>query len=276
VDFAVVDRGYFETLRVPWLQGRVFADDATGVPEVVMNLALARQLWPEGRALDQPVVVGGTRYRVAGIVKDGKVLTLGEEATPFVYLPFRGQGTSSMNVLVRGSAPHGAGSPVLLARLQREIAGLDPTLPAHNLKTLREHLEIALVPVGAGAWLLGSFGGMALLLVCVGLYGLLAHTVAQRTHEIGVRRALGAKGRDVVRIVVRQVMFPIAAGVVGGLGLGLVLSPALRSLLYGIGPDDPLAHLGAVSALLATAAVACGIPAARAARIEPMAALREE
>ncbi|HEY6547676.1 MAG TPA: FtsX-like permease family protein, partial [Vicinamibacteria bacterium] len=106
--------------------------------------------------------------------------------------------------------------------------------------------------------------------------GLLAHSVAQRTHEIGVRRALGAKGRDVIRIVVRHVMFPMAVGLVGGLGLGLVLSPALRSLLYGIGPDDPLAHLGAVSALLATAAVACGIPAARAARIEPMAALRDE
>lgn len=277
VDFAVVDRGYFETLRVPLLQGRVFAADDTRGPEVVINETLARLLWPEGRALEQPVVVGGTRYRVAGIVNDGKYLTLGEEETPFVYLPFWGQGTSVMTLLVRGSAAPGQGSSaLLLSRLRREIAGLDPTLPVYNLKTLQEHLAIALVPAGGGAWLLGSFGGMALLLVCVGLHGLLAHAVAQRTHEIGIRRALGAQDRDVVGLVMGQAMLPVLAGVVAGLGLGLVVSPALRSLLYGIGPDDPLSHLGAASALLVTAAVACGIPASRAAQIEPMAALRQE
>jgi putative ABC transport system permease protein len=164
----------------------------------------------------------------------------------------------------------------ILARLQQEIARLDPELPAHNLKTLREHLAIALVPVIVGASVLGLFGGLALLLACVGLYGLLASAVAHRTHEIGIRRALGARDRDVFGLVVRQSMAPVLAGLGGGLGLGLLASPVMRTLLHGIGPDDPVAYGGAVLVLLFTAAVACGLPASRATRVEPMKLLREE
>jgi predicted permease len=278
VDFAVVDRGYFETMRIPLREGRVFAEnDHAGPPEVVINETLARQLWPGRGALDRSLMAGGSAYRVVGLVKDGKYLTLGEEPTPFVFLPFRGEGSSAMTVLVR-VAPRASPDDLasILARLRQEIARLDPELPAHNLKTLREHLAIALVPVRVGASVLGLFGGLALLLACVGLYGLLASAVAHRTHEIGIRRALGARDRDVFGLVVRQAMAPVLAGLGGGLGLGLVVSPLMGSLLYGIGPADPVAHAGAVLVLLLTAAVACGLPASRATRVEPMSALREE
>jgi putative ABC transport system permease protein len=278
VDFAVVDRSYFETMRIPLRQGRVFSENEDADPaEVVINETLARQLWPGGGILDRPLMVGGSAYRVVGLVKDGKYLTLGEEPTPFVYLPFRGEGPSAMTVVVRVAARASRdGLAPIVARLQQEIARLDPELPAHNLKTLREHLAIALVPVIVGASVLGLFGGLALLLACVGLYGLLASAVAHRTHEIGIRRALGARDRDVFGLVVRQSMAPVLAGLGGGLGLGLLASPVMRTLLHGIGPDDPVAYGGAVLVLLFTAAVACGLPASRATRVEPMKLLREE
>lgn len=274
VDFAVVDRGYFEALRIPLRDGQLFGSGAaSSASEVVVNETLARRLWAGGSALGRPLLVGGGSYRVVGVVKDGRYLTLGEDPTPFVYLPFRGRGVSGMTVLVRSSAA--AAQAGLLSRLRREIAALDPMLPVYNVKTMREHLTIAMVPAGVGAALLGLFGGLALLLAAVGLYGLLAHAVAQRTHEIGIRRALGAQDGDVARLVMRQALAPVVAGLGGGLGLGQLVSPVLRSLLHGIGPTDPVAHASAVVTLLVTAAVACGLPAYRASRIEPMTALRE-
>lgn len=274
VDFAVVDRGYFEALRIPLRDGRLFGPgDTSSASEVVVNETLARRLWVGESGLGRPLLVGGGLHRVVGVAKDGRYLTLGEEPTPFVYLPFRGQGVSGMTVLVRPSA---AAAPAgLLSRLRQEIAALDPMLPVYNVKTMQEHLTIAMVPAGVGAALLGLFGGLALLLAAVGLYGLLAHAVTQRTHEIGIRRALGAQDRDVGRLVVRQALAPVVAGLGAGLGLGLLVLPVLRSLLYGIGPTDPEAQALAVITLLITAAVACGLPAYRAVRIEPMAALRE-
>ncbi len=278
VDFAVVDRGYFETMRISLRGGRVFSDgDEAGALEVVVNETLARQLWPSRGALPKPLMVGGALHSVVGIVKDGKYMTLGEESTPFLYLPFRRQSAGGMTVLVRTSTKLAAGAPeAILPRMRHEISTLDPQLPVHNVKTMREHLTIGMVPAGVSAGVLGLFGGLALLLAAVGLYGLLAHSIVQRTHEIGIRRALGAEDEDVIRLVVRQAMAPVVAGLCAGLGLGFLVSPVLGSLLYGIRPADPVAHAAAVVALLLTAVVACGLPAYRAARIEPMAALREE
>ena len=277
-DFAVVDRGYFETMRIPLRHGRFFAEgEEAGALEAVVNETLARRLGWDGGAAERPLRVGEATYRVVGIVKDGKYLTLGEDKVPFVYLPFRGQETDAMSVLVRRSTtPAGPSSEALLVQLRQAIGALDPGLPVHNLKTMREHLEIAMVPAGVGAGALGLFGAFALLLASVGLYGLIAHAVGQRTHEIGVRRALGAQDRDVIHLVVREAMTPVIVGLASGLGLGLLAAPVLRNVLYGVAPTDPVAHASAVLALVLTALLASSLPAYRATRIEPMAALREE
>jgi predicted permease len=276
VDFAVVDRGYFSAMRVALRQGRAFGP--SGMPssasEVVINETLARRFWPKGDALGRRLAVGGGLLEVVGIAADGRYLTLGEEPTPFLFLPFRGREATGMTVLLRTTNPlAGDRAPYML---RQEIGALDSTLPAHNVKTLREHLAIALLPAGVSAALLGVFAGLALLLASVGLYGLLAHAVAQRTHEIGVRRALGALDRDVILLVVRQGMAPVLVGLGAGTALGLVVSPVLGSVLYGIGAADPAAHAGAVIILVLTAAVACGAPAIGATRVEPMAALRQD
>ncbi|MBI2834610.1 MAG: ABC transporter permease [Acidobacteria bacterium] len=274
VDWATVDRGYFQTLRMPLREGRVFSDLDTeqAASVVVINETLVRRFWPNRTAVGRHLRVSGTTREVIGVVKDGKYLTLGEEPTGFVYVPFEQEGGASMTLVVRG-----AGHPAaVLARVRQQVSAMDETLPLYNVRTMQEHLAIAMVPVGASAALLGFFGALALLLASVGLYGMLAFAVTQRTHEIGIRRALGAANFDVIGLVTGQAMSPVLFGVLAGMALALLTSPVLRSLLYGIGPTDPIAYGTAATVLLFTAGVACWVPASRAIRIEPAAALRQE
>jgi predicted permease len=276
VDTAIVDAGYFDALRVPIRAGRGFgplSDAPRATAEVVINENLARRLWPGEEALGRKLRVGGGLHEVVGVAKDGRYFTLGEEPTPFLYLRFA-RTPSAMTVLVRSSL--GSARPSVIADLRRAVADLDKALPLFDAKSLHEHLGVALLPARVSAGVLGWFGALALLLVSVGLHGLLSHAVTLRTHEIGVRRALGARDADVVRLVVGQALLPVLAGVALGLGVAFALSPVLRALLYGIAPGDPAANALAAAALLFTAAVASSLPALRAARLEPMAALRRE
>jgi len=272
-------------MGIPLGEGRLFdrRDTRESAPVAIVNETLARRFWPNASAVGKLMLVSRRTHEIAGVVKDGKYLTLGEEPAPFVYLPFEQQGGSGMTVLVKPSAGSGrvprvggGGNSALLSRVREEIAALDPMLPLYNVRTMREHLAIALIPAGLGAAVLGVSGGLALLLASVGLYGLLAYAVAQRTHEIGIRRALGAEDADVVGLVLRQAMMPVVAGLAAGTAAAVAVAPVLRSLLYGVGPADPAAHAAALVTLLLTAAAACYVPAYRAVRIEPMAALREE
>ncbi len=273
VDWAIVSGGYFDALRIAVREGRRFdaRDTPTSPPVAIVNDTLARRLWPNASAVGRRLQAAGATREVVGVVRDGKYLTLGEEPTPFLYLPFE-QGGGAETVLVRARA---SGETTALELLRLELSAMDPTLVS-NAKTMREHLTIALIPAGAGAMVLGMFGALALLLASVGLYGLLAYVVAQRTHEIGIRRALGARNAEVIRLVLGHAMSPVLIGLVAGVPLALIVSPLLSALLYGIGPGDPLAYVVAVVTLLCTAMVACGVPARRATRIEPMDALRED
>jgi ABC-type antimicrobial peptide transport system permease subunit len=218
------------------------------------------------------LLVDDRRRTVIGVVEDGKYLTLGEEQTPFVYLPYEQAGGGAMTMLVRA-----AGQPAsVLAGVREEARTIAPDAPLFNVRTMQEHLVIARGPAGAAAGLLGGFGLLALLLASVGLYGLLAFAVGQRTHEIGIRRALGAGDRALVGLVVKQAILPVAAGLTAGLVLALLALPALRGVLYETGPFDPVAYATGAVTLLLCGAAASWLPARRATRMEPMRALRHE
>jgi predicted permease len=273
VDFAVVNATYFETLRIMLRDGRAFDDaDARASPRVIVNQRLAGLLWPDRRAVGQTLFIGHRPREVVGVVQDGKYLTLGEEPAPFVYFAYEQAGGSALTVLVRAS-----GYPAtVLARVREEARAIAAAAPLYNVRTMKEHLAIARAPASGAAMLLGAFGMLALLLASVGLYGLLAFAVGQRTREIGIRRALGAGDRALVALVVRQAMRPVAVGLVAGLAFALLALPALRGLLYGIGPFDPFAYAVAAATLLLCGAAASWLPARRATRMEPTIALRHE
>ncbi len=275
IDFAVVDRDYFETLGIPILDGRDLGDeDDDGSPLVaIVNDVLARQFWHDGRAVGKRLVNREeVAFEVVGVVRGGKYLTLGEEPKPYLYLPFRQSSRLAMTVLVRGSGDPSA----LLREVRQEIHAMDESLPQYNVKTMREHLTVALAPTTLGATLLGIISIIALTLASVGLYGTMAYAVARRTYEIGIRRALGAQNRDVIWLVVRQAMVLVFIGLASGILLSLGATWVLRSLLYGVQPADPVAVGLASLVLLVVSSIACYIPARQATEIEAVSALHQE
>lgn len=209
---------------------------------------------------------------VVGVVEDGKYLTLGEDPKSFFFYPLKQRQSLEMTLVVRAQGEPGA----LLERIREEVRAMDAGLPVYDSKPMEEHLRIALVPARVGASLLGSFAILALGLAAVGLYGMLAFAVAQQRFEIGLRRALGARGRDILAGVLRQGMRLALFGV----GIGLVLSVGLgrltASLLYGIEPVDPLVFGLAALVLVGTALLASYVPARRATQVDPIVALRSE
>ncbi len=277
VDVNIVSRGYFDTMGVPLVLGRDFTgQDRTGAPGVVIvNEAFTRRFWPGEDPLGKRIHDGGPEnpaLEVVGVVKDGKYRSLRETGRPHYFLPLGQNYSGTMTVHVRtGGRPD-----ALLPLVRREVEALDPNLPLFNVKTLRQHLGIALFPTQVAATLLGVFGGLGLALVAVGLYGVMSYGVSQRTHEIGIRMALGAQPGNIFRLVVGQGMVMAAVGLAAGLAGAWGLTRLVRSFLFGVTPTDPLTFAG-VSALLAgVALLACWIPARRATRVDPLVALRYE
>ena len=269
-----VDVGFFDTTGIGLLKGRTFTEaDRTGsVPVAVINDAMARRFWPG----ESPI---GKRFRyytekdyreVIGVVKTTKYVTLGEAPQPASYFPLRQSQNDTMVLYVRA-----AGDPTsLLVPVQRAIHEVDPHLPIQNPQRVRDVIDQSLWAVNLGAGLLGLFGVLALVLACIGLYGVMAYSVGQRTQEIGLRMALGAGPSGVLRLVLRQGLTLVGIGVVIGLAGAFGLSRFLQSLLFG-SASDPLAFVGAAAALLLVATIASLLPALRASRIDPLIALRE-
>ena len=275
IEFAIVDSGYFKTMRIPLLQGRDFSerDSESAPPVVVVNDVLARRFWPGTSAVGKRLMPpSGGGYVVIGVVKRGKYLTLGEEPKPYIYFPLRQTEVGAMAVLVRGK-----GDPSTLLREVRDtVRAMDHTVPLFNVTTMASHVGTALAPARAEAAVINIVGLVALALSGLGLYGMTAHTVSRRTHEMGVRRALGAQDHDVVLLVLGQAAGLVLVGLAGGIALGFTGSRLLRSLLYGIEPTDPLVF-GLVPVLLVlVCVVASWAPAYRAVRIDVAAALRYE
>ena len=275
VDFALVDRGYFETLRIPLLAGRDFnaGDTRSSAQVAIVNDVLAHQFWPRSNAVGKRMTVrGGETLEVVGVARRGKYLTLGEQPKPFVYVPLGQSDARAMTVLLRA-----AGKPETLFRQIRDIVrALDNEVPLYNATTMSEHVNFALFPARSAAVVLNVIGLVSLALTALGVYGMLAHAISRRTFEIGVRRALGAGNNDIVLLVVRQTMLLMAGGLAIGIICGVAGSSLLRGLLYDVEVADPLVFGLAPAALLLVSLAATCAPTWRALRIEAARALRYE
>ena len=276
-ELAVASPGSFRALGVPLQRGRDFdARDTGDAPSVlIVNETLAARLWPGEEAIGKQLRIGSADSplrEVIGVARDVKSRTLGEAPIPFLYRPLAQTWRGELTLLARGER----GTAGLLEAMRHELAALDAGLPAYGLRTMEEHMGYALWWTRMGVTLASVFGALALLLAAVGLGGLMAYTVRQRTREIGVRIALGAAPADVRRLVLGRGLGLALGGLGAGLVTALALGPIMRSALYGVSAIEPTV-LVAVSLLLGAAALlASWLPARRALRIEPMLALRSE
>jgi putative ABC transport system permease protein len=278
----IIDRDYFHSLGIPLLSGREFTpqDDAKGaMPVVIVSQRLAKQIFPGEDAVGRRIKPGissgdsGEPMRVivgvAGDVKGEGVAApaILESYVPYAQLPF-----APMSVLVRTQVPPGNMVPTLTG----EVQSLDSTLPLLHVKTMDEYVDDSIVGTRFEAFLLGAFGVLAFLLTAVGLYGVISYTVAQRTREMGIRLALGADRNAILAMVVKNGTLLAGAGVAIGLSAAFLLTRLMASLLFGVGPKDPMTFFCVPVVLIMVAILASYIPARRAAQVDPMVALRNE
>jgi putative ABC transport system permease protein len=286
--FTGVTPDYFSTVGVALLRGRTFTDDDKFEAQAVaiVNDAFARRHFPgqdpigkrlaltgrDGKPAGPNPMAASPWSEVVGVVADTRRLSLRAETVPEVFVPYWQWPMQSPTVLVRTT-----GDPAhVAAALRSEMTALNPNLPPPMLRTMDQILTDTVAQPRFQALLLALFSAAALALATVGIYGVIAHSVAQRSHEIGIRMALGARKRDVLALVIAQGMKLALIGVAAGVAVALALTRVMRTLLYEVKPTDPLTF-AAVSALLVfVALVACWLPARRAARVDPMEALRHE
>jgi predicted permease len=286
--YNVVSSEYFQTLQIPLQRGRAFsAQDASGSshPLAILDQAAAERLWPGGEAIGKNLRLlsgGGNEAaldaEVVGVVANVQEGVTGTRWPPHVYVPFGQAYQSDMQIHLRTAVLGPQAEAGLLETVRGEIRSVDPHLPVLAFKTMRIHVDSSfdLWVVRTGARIFVIFGGVALLLAAIGLYGVRAYNVAMRTREIGIRMALGARTSDAVRMMLREGMVLLGIGAGVGLLLSLAIGKALSSLLYRVDSFDPIVLIAAPTLLAAISLVACYIPAQRAARLDPMVALREE
>ena len=270
---------YFRTLRTPMIRGREFTEfDTASAPRVaIINQAMARRYWPREDPLGKQFRVenaAGPALEVVGVCADGKYQFVAEDTQATFYVPIQQDYISRRAVQIRseGSAES------LLGAVQHEIHALDPEMPLLDARPMREVLEdnAGFQALRLGAQVAALLGAMGLILALVGVYGVVSYATAGRTREIGIRTALGARGIDILRLVLLQALRMVLAGIVVGLLGAWALTRAMTHLVVGISPGDPITFLGVTALLLGVALLACGIPALRAARLDPVVALRHE
>lgn len=273
----VVSPGHFRTLQIPIIAGRDFDDrDRKGVPRVIIvNERMAQLLWSGENAIGKHIFIGQSSkdpIEVVGVVKTGKYRGLAEDPRPFYYSPMAQRGASGMTLLVRTS-----GDPrSLVGAVRSEVETIDRRIPLAGIKTITEHLTWALWAPNMAATLALAFGVVALLLSAVGLYSVMAYVVSQRTREVGIRMALGAKRADVLKMITSQGMKVAAIGIVIGFVMSLALARVLTAVLIGVSAYDLMTFVLVPLLLVLVAFVACMVPARRAAKVDPLVALRYE
>jgi putative ABC transport system permease protein len=273
--FNTVTPGYFTTLRIPLLMGRnLDSRDVPGAPRsVVVNQAFVRRFFHNESAVGKRVSWGtdGIWWTIVGVVADARQ-DLTEEVDPQIFGTDQLDSVSVMELVVRSN-----GDPALLApAIRGQVAAMDKDLPIYDVQTLDDLLSGITVVRRFNTALIGSFAGLAVLLAAVGIYGVMSYAVGQRTHEIGIRMALGAARGDVLRMVLGNGLRLALAGVALGLAASFGLTGLIRAQLYGVTPTDPITFAGVAILLMAVALFACWIPARRATRVDPITALRNE
>jgi predicted permease len=274
IDLNVVGPNYFSLMRIPILSGREFtAQDRKDAPRVcIINQTMAQRFWPGQNPIGRHVGTWDHQWTIAGVVKDIKYHSLSEAPEPFLYFPFRQDTGADANVLIRTS-----GDPLkLLPAVREQVRALDSGVAVLETDSVANLLSVSLFAYRTAATLAAVLGGLGLLLAAIGIYGVLSYSVSQRSHEIGIRMALGADRRSVLGLVVGQGMRLTLLGVGLGLIAALATMHLLGSLLYGVGANDPITFAVVMATLCAVALIACFIPARRAMALDPMVALRHE
>jgi predicted permease len=272
--YNIVGPRYFETMRIPMMAGREFAptDVRESAPVLVVNETMARRYWANRDAVGGRVRIGKDDYTVVGVARDIKYGQINEVPLPYMYLALDQNFASTAILHVRSAAMPAA----MIGAIRDVVRTLDPNLPLFDARTVEEHMRTAVFAQRMAANLLGELGILAVVLAAVGLYGVIAYAVSQRTQEMGIRLALGASPRDLLRMVLRQGLLVTSFGMAIGLVVAFAATGFMRSLLPGIQPRDPLTFVAVPLALLVIAIVAAVIPARRAGAVDPVVALRYE
>jgi predicted permease len=274
IDRAIVSPDYFRTLRTPLVSGREFTDhdDPASRPVAIVNQAFCDRYWPGRDPIGGRVTVYGRSFTVVGVARDAKYRLLHYVVAPIVFLPLSQRYQDQVTLHVRVT-----GDPSAFASAVRgAVAALNPDLPVFDVTPLETSMQFGSVFERLAATLAGWFGLLALVLAAVGTFGVIAFSTRQRTHEIGVRVALGARPREITALILRQGLRLTLIGVLIGIASAVALGRWVSSLLYGVAPTDPITFAAVSAVLTLIALAACYIPARRAAHVDPMVALRHE
>jgi putative ABC transport system permease protein len=273
-----VSPNYFEAMRIPLRKGRVFAerDNAAGPPVVIVNERAARKLFGDRNPIGQRIQISNDpvmpSQEIVGVVADTKQYGRDADNTSQIYQPYLQRPWGSMTLIIRTT-----GNPLKSANaVRREVHALDKDQPVADIQTMEEIVSRSVGDRRFSMLLLTVFAGLAMVLAAVGTYGVMAYTVVQRTHEIGIRMAIGARAGDILFLVVREGAALAGTGVVVGAVAALALTRVLKSQLYQVSATDPLVFSGVVALLLGVAMLASLIPALRASAVDPIRALRHQ
>lgn len=266
---------YFQTMGVSIVQGRGFTEqdreDSRRV--AVINEAMARRYWAGRNPVGASVRQGDRRWEVVGIARDGKYDDLDEQPKPHVYFPLRqSEFVKRLNLVIRTSVP----PKLLIGAVLAEFQRLDANLPPPRILTMEEFMQNAIESAGGPGYMVSVFGLLALVLAMIGVYGLMSYSVSRRTHELGIRMALGARPGEIMGLVLRKGLKITVAGLLAGMAGAIAVARLLEGLLFEVSPLDPLTFAGATLILVITGVAACYLPARRAAQVTPAAVLRYE
>ena len=277
-ELAAVSPGHFRVLEIPILSGRNFtdSDDDKALPVAIVDQTLARQYWPNENPIGKRVKSGPIQstnpwLNIIGVVGDVKTDSLELEEAPHIYLSdFQAPAYNSVIYLRTAGDPGTLGDAI-----RPEVEAVDPNVPVYAVRTMEDVIARSMAERRFALQILGFFAGVALLLAAIGIYGVMAYTFSQRRHEIGIRMALGAQPRDIVRMALSEGMTLVAVGLGSGLVGALILTRFLRSMLYAVSPNDPLTFVALPALLASVALLACLVPARRATQVDPLVALRD-